>query len=246
MLASRGAVYLSKENAGAVSHYHANCNCKVVPDWGDGIEGYDPDGLYERWKACESTAGGTEAAYAEWREMDEASRSKYKGDDDGERFGRFARARILREVETRDWRWLYTGENPSITFETPELEKEIRSARPQEIRTAEPLRAFGVPTNFQVDVWKYINEDGVEISVGLADFANGYEIKTLKEASTYNTINGYIKNASKKEDAKFLCFDNSSAAIDDKKLVKFIRRSQAFGRGRIYIVNSDGEYKFVR
>ncbi len=50
MLASRGAVYLSKDNAGAVSHYHANCDCKVVPDWGDDIEGYDPDEYYKLWK----------------------------------------------------------------------------------------------------------------------------------------------------------------------------------------------------
>jgi len=34
--------------------------------------------------------------------------------------------------------------------------------------------------------------------------------------------------------------------MDDEKLIKFIRRSQAFRRGRIYIVSSDGEYKFVR
>ncbi len=47
MLASRGAVYKSKETA---SHAHANCDCKVVPDFGDGIEGYDPDLYYDMWK----------------------------------------------------------------------------------------------------------------------------------------------------------------------------------------------------
>lgn len=50
MLASRGAVYLTERKAGAVDHYHANCDCKVVPDWGDGIEGYDPDEWYDKWK----------------------------------------------------------------------------------------------------------------------------------------------------------------------------------------------------
>ncbi len=48
MLASRGAVYLSKENAGAVDHYHANCDCKIVPDWGGGIEGYDDAAIYRK------------------------------------------------------------------------------------------------------------------------------------------------------------------------------------------------------
>lgn len=50
MLASRGAVYGTVE---AASHAHPGCDCRVVPsfDGGYDIEGYDPDGLYERWKA---------------------------------------------------------------------------------------------------------------------------------------------------------------------------------------------------
>ena len=51
MLASRGAVYHSKYTAGAVDHYHANCDCKVVPDFGDGIEGYDPSVYYDQYRA---------------------------------------------------------------------------------------------------------------------------------------------------------------------------------------------------
>ena len=51
MLASRGAVYHSKYTAGAVDHYHANCDCKVVPDFGDGIEGYDPSVYYDQYRS---------------------------------------------------------------------------------------------------------------------------------------------------------------------------------------------------
>lgn len=251
MLSSRGFVYRSEQTAGHAHAYHENCDCVIVPgfkglDPTDQVEGYDPDGMLDRWNECQAAAGSDSDLRDEWGSMGKKERAKYKGDSDAERYKRFVNAKAMREVETRDWRWLYTGERPSITFETPELENEIRNARPQEIRTAEALRSFGVPTRFQVDVRKYINEDGNEVSVGLSDFANGYEIKTLEKASTYNTINGYIKNASKKEDAKSLCFDNSSSAIDDEKLIKFIRRSQAFRRGRIYIVSSGGEYKFVR
>ena len=51
MLASRGAVYRSEASAGAVDHYHANCDCRVVPDFdGTDIEGYDPDELADRWE----------------------------------------------------------------------------------------------------------------------------------------------------------------------------------------------------
>lgn len=56
MLASRGFVYLNAKSAGADEkrghiagrdgHYHANCDCRIVPGF-DGMEyeGYDPDGL---------------------------------------------------------------------------------------------------------------------------------------------------------------------------------------------------------
>ena len=42
MLASRGAVYRSRETAGYLNHYHANCDCLVVPVIdGNYPEGYD-------------------------------------------------------------------------------------------------------------------------------------------------------------------------------------------------------------
>lgn len=61
MLASRGFVYHSAKNAGSdelhgdmagkEGHYHANCDCRIVPGFtGMEVQGYDPDALYERWK----------------------------------------------------------------------------------------------------------------------------------------------------------------------------------------------------
>lgn len=50
MLASRGFVYRSKLTAGGVDpdHYHDNCQCMVVPSWGEGsVEGYDPSAYVE-------------------------------------------------------------------------------------------------------------------------------------------------------------------------------------------------------
>ena len=61
MLASRGPVYHTEETAGAFDHYHAHCDCRIVPFWGTyelgpsrrgsimSIEGYDPDALYEQY-----------------------------------------------------------------------------------------------------------------------------------------------------------------------------------------------------
>lgn len=42
MLASQGFVYASKKTAGEFRHFHDNCDCIIVPSFGEGsIEGYD-------------------------------------------------------------------------------------------------------------------------------------------------------------------------------------------------------------
>ena len=52
MLASRGWVYLDARSAGAARQWHADCDCQIVPAWGDKIPrivGYDPDALYAQY-----------------------------------------------------------------------------------------------------------------------------------------------------------------------------------------------------
>lgn len=53
MLASRGFVYHSELSAGALDHYHANCDCRVVPGFNgseSSVAGYDPQRILERWR----------------------------------------------------------------------------------------------------------------------------------------------------------------------------------------------------
>ena len=69
----------------------------------------------------------------------------------------------------------------------------------------------------------------------------------LDGASSYNTINGHIKNASKKLNAAGLVFDNSrNKALDDEELAKLVRRSRAFRRGRIYMLTKDEDLVYIR
>lgn len=57
MLASRGYVYRTVKSAGSGGHYHPNCDCRIVPGFGDvTVEGYDPDSLYYKWKGMEQYA----------------------------------------------------------------------------------------------------------------------------------------------------------------------------------------------
>lgn len=53
MLASRGFVYHSDKQAGALDHWHANCDCRVVAGFpGMEIDGYDPHGeLFDQYRA---------------------------------------------------------------------------------------------------------------------------------------------------------------------------------------------------
>lgn len=55
MLASRGATYTSEDTA--ESSVHAHCSCEVVPDFGDGIDGYDPERYYDMYEAAAAQAG---------------------------------------------------------------------------------------------------------------------------------------------------------------------------------------------
>lgn len=71
MLASRGFVYRTKESAGEGNHYHANCDCRIVPGF-DGettVAGYDPDALYDQWKHPEKYPELQEARNARRREL---------------------------------------------------------------------------------------------------------------------------------------------------------------------------------
>lgn len=58
MLASRGFVYASARTAGEFDHYHNDCQCMVVPGFGDNpsVEGYNPrdyDEGYREWLASQ-------------------------------------------------------------------------------------------------------------------------------------------------------------------------------------------------
>lgn len=58
MLASRGFVYRNTKTAGELNHFHADCQCMVVPGFGDNpkVEGYDPKEYLDRWQHPEKYA----------------------------------------------------------------------------------------------------------------------------------------------------------------------------------------------
>lgn len=145
MLSSRGFVYRSKASAGKNHRtgdgYHHNCDCIVVPGFGDlppdaQVEGYAPSQMYDRWSQCADTVG--------------IDAKRALGSEE-------LRRAVLQEVRTRDWRWLYTGKVPEITKD--------RGAKPldKEKAVADILARNG----FAVHFLKETNKTGVKTADAL-------------------------------------------------------------------------------
>lgn len=143
---------------------------------------------------------------------------------------------------------LYTGEEHGVTFASESLKLEKKAKYPHEIETAMKLNEFGVTYNFVRDeISEIIDGKKTGRIISYADFGSGFELKTIKEASSYNTINGYLKNTSKKKDAKYVVFDNrGNERMSDGQLITWLNQTKTFRRGRVYIIDHEGAYRFVR
>lgn len=228
MLSSRGFVYHSEKTARGQSTHgmHQHCDCIIVPgvEGVTKIEGYDPDLMYERWKQCAETVG-----------IDPVAKSEDK------------RRAIMAELATRDWKWLYSGKEPAITFASNSLKNEIESKRPEEIRTSERLKKHGIKPSFIHDEEHYHDsKTGLQQTVGLSDYANKYEIKTLLSASKESSIDRHLRRTAKKKRVDAVVFDNyENSGMSDRDLVKYIQENTRFN-GRIYILTHNEELKRIK
>ena len=69
MLASRGFDYLTEESAGEFDQYHPNCDCRIIPNYGNaGLEGYDRDYYLDCYEHPEDHPEIREAQNARRRE----------------------------------------------------------------------------------------------------------------------------------------------------------------------------------
>lgn len=91
MLASRGFVYRSAKTAGQAGHYHANCDCRIVPGFegAESVEGYDPEWYRKVYEDASATCGSDDVRD------------------------------IVREIETRSSRWVNGGENGKAVYLKP-------------------------------------------------------------------------------------------------------------------------------
>lgn len=233
MLASRGFAYHSKESAGDIgltfNRFHDFCDCRVVSGTMDTVvEGYDPDWLLQVYLDARETV----IKYAKEKHASLKGSSHAKAITN----------EIVKEINTRDPGWVYHREVPEVTFENEEVKAEKYKNRLAEIGTAEKLSEHGIACHFPKDE---IYDGGIVI--GLADLANGYEIKTLEGTDSKNTINGHLKKSSKKKNAIAVVFDNTGNSLaTDAELETLIMRCHSFKRGRIYILGNEYGYKRIK
>lgn len=231
MLSSRGAVYYSRHSAGEQNHYHRGCDCKIVPGFDENthdeiVEGYDPRGMQNRMSLIEQQTG---------------LKFGYKPD----------MSALSREMKLRNAQWLMDGATPKFdTYESEEAKvfkyqnKQSIKQHEKELKTAERIAKYGFDTTFVIDE---IDGEDKGVTIGLADLKTGLEIKTLEDASSYNTVDGYIAQTSKKQNATALVFDNyDNKDLSDETLEVWINKSRRFRRGSIYIFDHEGKIRKIR
>lgn len=120
MLASRGFVYASRESAGQFKKYHDECNCRIVAGMpGTEVEGYDPEGMYDRYKACRDAithgeVGDKNPIWRDWSRLSAEEQESYAEPTGGDAYNNYLVHRIVQEMSTRDRQWLYDGTIPEV------------------------------------------------------------------------------------------------------------------------------------
>lgn len=130
MLASRGFVYASRKSAGEYTRFHDHCDCRIVAGTKDTqVEGYDPEGMYRRYRMCRDSLGTLDDVWRDWEALPDEEKDKY-GDapripvfsdpekqrelersagKNADAFNDYYAHRITAEMDARDREWLYTG-----------------------------------------------------------------------------------------------------------------------------------------
>lgn len=165
MLSTRGFDYTSELKAGGLGHkFHLHCDCIIVPGTEDTtIDGYKPEEMYARWVECANTLG----LEPTWE-------------------NRFA---IIAECERRDFKWLYNGDKPKVTWRKTKEEFRKNSNGEQEIALIELLQSKG----FKVTARKEDAPEG-EKNIDLLIGNILYEMK-IPKSSIVRSVESNLRHA---------------------------------------------------
>lgn len=251
MLSSRGFVYTSKKAAGEGHSYHTKCDCVIVPGFhedtgidGDSqVEGYKPSELYKRFTECQNAIdpkGDKGLLLERYNVLTKEGATKYTWEQ-------FKRHELIKEIESRDWGWLWNGNEPKIEYETENVKKRVTST---EKHTAEILsNRHGIKCIFKQD-YEPVIVNGKKRRRGLADMKDGTELKAIVESqNAFGAVKNHLENANKKRDLKKVIFDLSETkSLSENAIVKQIREQIKDYKNisNVYIITKEKElYKII-
>lgn len=219
MVGSNGFVFNSKGSASAERHAH--CTCPVVVDFdteNPALDGYDPDGMYDRFAEMGDTGGKIDWGTA------------------------------LSEARYYDREWIRTGSVPSVGYDSDATRvfKARDKHHGDEFRTATILASHGVSTTFWKDERTDKNDPGHV--VGYADLSNGIELKTMNRARKYSSFDDYSRTAAKKECFRRIVFDVSeNDFITDEQAREFVERAvRSRGLGAAFLIGHGRQLILVK
>ena len=221
MLSSRGFDYTSELKAGGLGHkFHLHCDCIIVSGTEDTtIDGYKPEEMYARWVECANTLG----LEPTWE-------------------NRFA---IIAECERRDFKWLYNGDKPKVTWRKTKAEFRKNSNGEQEIALIELLQSKG----FNVTARKEDAPEG-EKNIDLLIGNILYEMKIPKSSnvrsveSNLRHAKGQFKDAHVNDgevlDGTRVVFWSRDMGLSDEKISEEIERQiKAHDIAEVIFVDKD-------
>lgn len=215
MLSTRGFVYHTEVTALGLHGYHQHCDCVAVPGFRNGdedsqIEGYMPSEMRKRYRMCAEAVDVNGA-----RALDPEYRKK-----------------VLKEVATRDWKWLYSGTEPAVTREIgakpPEKEKKVASLLAQH--------------GFQVEFLKEINQTSVKTADARL-CGSVFEFKVPEGWNGEHTVRKQFYKAAGKGTDKLLisCTENEAKLPELRRWVlETFRKGDFEYIKEVLIVSSDG------
>lgn len=247
LLASRGFVYWTRESAGyrggLYNSYHSHCDCQVAVGWGDThIDGYDPKGMYERYRQCRDTVSGmlTRSRYA-------ADPNAVKADGARMGFDEWELRQVIDEMSKRDKRWLYDGTIPEIKWAKPR-ETLIRET-PRDLEVVEALARDG----FDVTVLSETaprNYRNIDLKIG----GQYLEVKSPTSRNIRN-VESNIREAKKQFEKHWpeplneihVIYNGINVGIDDGAISAELRKqADKHGIDTVYQLMKDGRIKKIR
>lgn len=217
MLASRGAVYHTRETAGQFDHYHRRCDCKVVPGFGDDpdaplVEGHDPALMRSRMALIEEQTG---FSFANREDL----------------------GAISKDMSLRDMGWLYSVSPGEIRYETERARNELNSV---ERKTLEAVSANG----YRQVVRARSNVPGERTSdILLGGIAADF--KTPRGVG-FNCIDGLLRHAASQASIAIVHLvpgvSTMSEADAERHIVNACRRRRLSG---VLLIGYDGDMRWL-